>query len=68
MALKPISKDVHKRQGWKFDGWHDVGWFEKRLGGDGAAQPVIPFPQLDAQKIQECLQTHTEMLNDGGLN
>lgn len=54
--------------GWKFDGWHDVGWFEKRLGGDGAAQPVIPFPKLDAQKIQECLQTHTEMLNDGGLN
>lgn len=54
--------------GWKFDGWHDVGWFEKRLGGDGPAQPVAAFPQLDGQKIKECLHRYTEMLNDGGLN
>lgn len=54
--------------GWKFDGWHDVGWFEKRLGGDGPAQPVAAFPQLDGQKIEECLHRYTEMLNDGGLN
>lgn len=54
--------------GWKFDSWHDVGWFEKRLGGNGAAQPVVAFPQLDKQKIQECLHRYTEMLNDGGMN
>ena len=54
--------------GGTFGGGQGGGWFEKRLGGDGAAQPVIPFPQLDRQKIQECLQTYTEMLNDGGLN
>ena len=54
--------------GWKFDGWHDVGWFEKRLGGNGSAQPVVSFPQLDKRKIQECLHRYTEMLNDGGMN
>ena len=54
--------------GWKFDGWHDVGWFEKRLGGNGSAQPVVSFPQMDKRKIQECLHRYTEMLNDGGMN
>ena len=54
--------------GWKFDSWHDVGWFEKRLGGNGSAQPVVSFPQLDKRKIQECLHRYTEMLNDGGMN
>ena len=42
---------------------HDVGWFEKRLGGAGAPEPVIAFPLLDEKKIQECLQRYTEMLN-----
>lgn len=54
--------------GWKFARWHDVGWFEKRLGGDGPAQPVVPFLALDEEKIQECLCRYTAMLNDGGLN
>ena len=48
--------------GWKFARWHDVGWFEKRLGGDGPAQPVVPFPALDEEKIQECLCRYTAML------
>ena len=42
--------------------WHDVGWFEKRLGGDGPAQPVVLFPALDEEKIQECLCRYTAML------
>lgn len=54
--------------GWKFGQWHDVGWFEKRLGGDGPAQPVVAFPALEPQKIQECLCRYTAMLKDGGLN
>lgn len=48
--------------GWKFERWHDVGWFEKRLGGDGPAQPVVLFPALDEEKIQECLCRYTAML------
>ena len=48
--------------GWKFERWHDVGWFEKHIGA-GAPRPVVPFPQLDKQKIQECLQKYTEKLN-----
>ena len=48
--------------GWKFERWHDVGWFEKHIG-TGAPQPVVPFPQMDKQKIQECLQKYTEKLN-----
>ncbi|WP_125115275.1 GNAT family N-acetyltransferase [Agathobaculum sp. Marseille-P7918] len=54
--------------GWKFGQWHDVGWFEKRLGGDGPAQPVVAFPALEPKKIQECLCRYTAMLKDGGLN
>lgn len=48
--------------GWKFGRWHDVGWFEKRLGGDAAAQPVVPFPALEEEKIEECLRRYTAML------
>lgn len=48
--------------GWKFDRWHDVGWLEKRLGGDGPAQPVVPFAALDQEKVQECLSRYTAML------
>ena len=66
LGFAPVG--VWHGAGWKFGRWHDVGWLEKRLGGDGAAQPVIPFPQLDGQKIQECLDRYTEMLNNGGLN
>ena len=54
--------------GWKFGQWHDVGWFEKRLGGDGPARPVVAYPALEPQKIQECLCRYTAMLKDGGLN
>ncbi|HIX90261.1 MAG TPA: GNAT family N-acetyltransferase [Candidatus Agathobaculum pullicola] len=54
--------------GWKFGRWHDVGWFEKRMGGDGPAQPIVPFDRLKEEKIQECLRRYTAMLNNGGLN
>ena len=48
--------------GWKFGRWHDVGWFEKRLGGDAPARPVVPFAALDGEKIEECLRRYTAML------
>lgn len=34
--------------GYKFGRWYDMVWMEKWLAaGEGAPQPVIPFPQLD---------------------
>lgn len=63
-----VLTGVWHGSGWKFGQWHDVGWFEKRLGGDGPAQPVMAFPALEPKKIQECLCRYTAMLKDGGLN
>lgn len=63
-----VLTGVWHGSGWKFEQWHDVGWFEKRMGGDGPAQPVVPFPKLEEEKIQECLRRYTAMLKDGGLN
>lgn len=48
--------------GWKFGRWHDVGWFEKRLGGDAPARPIVPFAALGDEKIDECLRRYTAML------
>ena len=58
-----VDAGIWRASGWKAGTWHDVGWFEKRLGGAGAPEPVIAFPLLDEKKIQECLQRYTEMLN-----
>lgn len=63
-----VLTGVWHGSGWKFEQWHDVGWFEKRMGGDGPAQPVVPLPKLEEEKIQECLRRYTAMLKDGGLN
>ena len=54
--------------GWKRNCWHDVGWFEKRIGACCIPQPVVPFEKLDRKKIQACLHRYKEKLNDGGLN
>jgi L-amino acid N-acyltransferase YncA len=33
MGFEPIG--VQRRIGWKHDAWHDVGWVQRPLGGDG---------------------------------
>ncbi|NLF27756.1 MAG: N-acetyltransferase, partial [Clostridiales bacterium] len=34
--------------GWKGGAWHDVMWFERRLGGGtGAPMPIVPIGELD---------------------
>lgn len=57
-----VLTGVWHGSGWKFGRWHDVGWFEKRLGGDAPARPVVPFAALGGEKIDECLRRYTAML------
>lgn len=54
---------VWHASGWKHGAWHDVAWLEKLVGAAGAPEPVVPFPALNGEKIQECLKTYTEKLN-----
>jgi len=38
--------------GWKGGAWHDVMWFERRLGGGtGAPMPIVPIGELDVSDI-----------------
>lgn len=62
-ALGFVPAGVWHRSGWKHGRWHDVGWFEKMLGGAQAPQPIVPFGALPPREIEECLQTYTEMIN-----
>ena len=53
---------IYRQTGFKCGAWQDVGWFEKRLGGDAPARPVVPFAALGEEKIEECLCRYTAML------
>ncbi|MGI6180460.1 MAG: GNAT family N-acetyltransferase [Agathobaculum sp.] len=57
---------AYHRSGWKNGSWHDVGWFEKRLGGEQAPQPFIPIAQINGREKEACLLVQMEMLNDKG--
>lgn len=42
-----------RRCGYKFGTWYNMVWMEKLLGGHPAKPaPLIPFPALDAERIQ----------------
>lgn len=57
---------AYHKSGWKNGMWHDVGWFEKRLGGDEAPDKLVPAWQLDSGLVAAVLQEETERLNDKG--
>ena len=57
---------AYHKSGWKNGAWHDVGWFEKRLGGDEAPVRLIPAWQLDPAPAADILQQETERLNGKG--
>jgi len=38
MGFSPVG--VYRNVGWKLGNWHDVGWWELQLGGDGPAAPL----------------------------
>ena len=43
--------------GFKFGRWYDMVWMEKMIGEHGSEPaPLIPFPQLDAETVEECLK------------
>ncbi len=61
------SVAMHEAMGYKFVGrfhsagfkmgeWHDVTWFEKQITFTEKPLPVIPYPQLDEDKIDVILQ------------
>ena len=46
--------------GYKFDTWYHMVWMEKIIGEHNASPlPVIPFPQLDTEKISHLLHFST---------
>lgn len=42
--------------GYKFDRWLDVFWLEKEITPYTDPQPLIPFPQLDKQAVENVLE------------
>ncbi|MDO4269619.1 MAG: GNAT family N-acetyltransferase [Eubacteriales bacterium] len=53
---------AYHKSGWKNGAWHDVGWFEKRLGGDEAPRDFIPLPRLCRSAVDEILEHESKML------
>lgn len=46
--------------GYKFDTWYHMVWMEKIIGNhDSSPLPVIPFPDLNPEKIKHLLQFST---------
>ena len=43
---------VHEKTGYKFNEWHDVVWMHKRIGGDGAPEPIVRFDALCGETVQ----------------
>lgn len=64
MGLTPAG--VYRRVGWKFDRWHDVGWWQCSLAddehdGDGPAAPV-PYAVLPAERYESAIAAGTALL------
>jgi phosphinothricin acetyltransferase len=48
---------VFRDAGHKFASWHDVGWYERPIGADGAVpHEPIPLPELAASVVTAALQ------------
>ena len=45
--------------GYKFGRWLDLMWFEKRISDVNTPATVIPFPELDSEKISAILEKFT---------
>jgi L-amino acid N-acyltransferase YncA len=42
LGFKPVG--IYRNIGWKFGAWHDVGWWQLKLGAAGADGPQEPGP------------------------
>ncbi len=47
-----VLTGVWHGSGWKFEQWHDVGWFEKRMGGDDRRSRSCRFPNSKKKKYR----------------
>ena len=45
--------------GFKLGRWLDLMWFEKRISNAAHPLPVVPFPELDSEKITAVLEKFT---------
>jgi phosphinothricin acetyltransferase len=48
LGFRPVG--VYENIGWKFDTWHDVGWWQLKLGSDGPASELGPPRQLSLRR------------------
>jgi L-amino acid N-acyltransferase YncA len=49
---------TYERVGWKLGSWHDVGWWQRRLGGDGS-EPAAPMAidEIDPARLEGLLRS-----------
>ena len=46
------SIGAFRSAGWKSGAWHDVMWFERRLGaGSSAPSQIVPIGEIDVSDI-----------------
>lgn len=56
-GFEPVG--VYRRVGWKFDAWHDVGWWQLSLRADtDAPKRPVSLDELSPSALQEALTIH----------
>jgi L-amino acid N-acyltransferase YncA len=54
VGFAPVG--VYRQVGWKHGAWHDVGWWERRLGPEGGASlPLRTLEDLDDSELRVAL-------------
>lgn len=55
---------TYHKTGYKCGAWHDVAWFEKKIGrNDPQPSPFIPIRKIDKVKLDEIISKYTEKIN-----
>jgi phosphinothricin acetyltransferase len=53
-GFEPVG--VYRAAGWKFDAWHDVGWWQRSLAPAlDLPAPIVPLDRLPADVVQAAL-------------
>lgn len=62
-ALGFTAVGVIPEAGWKFDGWHDVGWWQRPIATrDGAPTAPVPLDELAAGVVDAALEAGEAVL------
>ena len=59
MGLSQVG--VYRSVGWKFDQWHDVGWWQGALRGEGDPTRIRPFTEFDQHHYDALIQAGRAM-------